>query len=72
MTKLLNLREAAQRVSARYFDVSHRTLEAWSDLPRRRVNRQIRLTEEEIDRAAERRIAEANARLAEAGKPDRR
>jgi len=65
-TKYHNLRDGAAYVSEHHFEVSHRTLEAWPDLPRRIINKPRRVTEEELDEAALRRIAAANAKLTEA------
>lgn len=62
-SKLLTMKQAAAYVSERYYDVSYRTLEAYPDLPRRIVNKMRRIRTEELDAAAQRRIAAADARL---------
>lgn len=62
-TKLLTLKQGADYISARYFDISYRTLESFRDLPRRRVNKMRRNTVEELDRVALARIEAANAKL---------
>lgn len=62
--RFLNTREAAHRISERYFTVSHRTIDTWSDLKGRVINRQKWLTVEEVDAAAQRRIEAAEQKRA--------
>jgi hypothetical protein len=63
--KLLDLKQAADLVCTEFFDVSWRTIEGWSDLPRRIINKKRRVTQAEVRAAAERRIAQADARIRE-------
>jgi hypothetical protein len=62
-TKLFSLKEGAVYISENYYGVSYRTLESYPDLPRRVVNKLRRNTQAELDRAAQSRIEQADARL---------
>jgi hypothetical protein len=66
MSRFLDYREAAERVSEKYFRISPRTIDTWPDLRGRIINRKVWLTREEVDAAAERRIRDAEARRAAA------
>lgn len=63
MPRFLTLKAAASRITDAYFPISFRTLEAEPTLPRRVINKRRVVTEEEADALAERKIAEANAKL---------
>jgi hypothetical protein len=56
MAKYLTLKDAAAYITATYgVPISHRTLEAWGDLPHRVINKLRVLTQAEIDAAIQRR-----------------
>jgi hypothetical protein len=59
--RFLDKKGAAKRITDTRFPVSHRTLEAWPDLRGRVVNGRKYFTPEEVDQAADTRIARAEA-----------
>lgn len=65
MPRFFNMREAARRIREQYFPVSHRTIERWSDMPGRVINKQRLYTQEEIEAAVKRRIAAAESKTAQ-------
>ena len=62
MSRFMDYREAAKRVSEKYFRISPRTIDQWPDLKGRILNRKVWVTPEEVDAAAERRIRDAEER----------
>jgi hypothetical protein len=64
MTKMLDNKQAADFISGEYFEISHRTLDSWPDLPGRVLNRKKWHTKAELEAAVRRRIAAAEQRRA--------
>jgi hypothetical protein len=59
--KFMDKKGAAKRITDSRFDVSPRTIETWPDLKGRVINGRTWYTDEEVDRAADARIARAEA-----------